>query len=92
MQKSIEYFYQRERLNLETPKGDAIVQTTEETCREKPEAVSPPRNRSVSKLLLKVIERLRHTAGCSFYQGQCIKYVVHLKPSLIDLETYEEAA
>ena len=31
---------------------------------------------------------LRHTAGCSFYQGQCIEKVVHLKPSLIDLEAY----
>jgi len=39
---------------------------------------------------------LRHTAGCSFYQGQCIKVfsindlryenVVHLKPTLIDME------
>jgi len=72
MEKSIDSIYQRERLSLETPKGDAIVQTTEETCREIPEAVTPPRNRSVSKLLLKVIEWLRHTAGCSFYQGQCI--------------------
>jgi len=72
MEKSIEYIYQRERLNLWTPKGDAIVQTTEETCRGKFEAISPPRNRSVSKLLLKVIEWLRHTAGASFYQGQCI--------------------
>jgi hypothetical protein len=37
---------------------------------------------------------LRHTAGCSFYQGQCIDEVVHLKSSLIDLETYceQEAA
>lgn len=72
MEKSIEYVYQRERLNLWTPKGDAIVQTTEETCRERVEAPAPPRNWSVSKLLLKVIEWLRHTAGCSFYQGQCI--------------------
>ena len=31
---------------------------------------------------------LRHTAGCSFYQGQCIDKVVHSKFSLIDLETY----
>ena len=66
MAKSIEYIYQRERLNLWTPKGDAIVQTTEETCRGEFEVVPPPRNRSVSKLLLKVIEWLRHTAGCSF--------------------------
>jgi hypothetical protein len=51
---------------------DAIVQATEETCRGEFEAVPPPRNWSVSKLLLKVIEWLRHTAGCSFYQGQCI--------------------
>jgi hypothetical protein len=72
MEKSIEQICQRERLNLWTPKGDAIVQTTEETCRGEFEAVPPPRNRSVSKLLLKVIEWLRHTAGCSFYQGQCI--------------------
>lgn len=72
MAMSIEQIYQRERLNLETSKEDAIVQTTEETCREKSEAVSPPRNWSVSSLWLKVIERLRHTAGCSFYQGQCI--------------------
>ena len=72
MVKNIEHIYQRERLNLWTPKGDAIVQTTEETCRGEFEAVPPPRNRSVSKLLLKVIEWLRHTAGCSFYQGQCI--------------------
>jgi N4-gp56 family major capsid protein len=37
---------------------------------------------------------LRHTAGCSFYQGQCIDEVVHYKSSLIDLETYceQEAA
>src|ERR1700743_2343605 len=33
---------------------------------------------------------LRHTAGCSFYQGQCIDEVVHFKSSLIDLETYGE--
>lgn len=72
MEWSIESIYQRERLSLETPKGDAIVQTTEETCRGEFEAVPPPRNWSVSKLLLKVIEWLRHTAGCSFYQGQCI--------------------
>jgi len=72
MEKNIDSIYQRERLSLETPQGDAIVQTTEETCRERSEAVSPPRNRSVSKLLLKVIEWLRHTAGCSFYQGQCV--------------------
>lgn len=72
MEMSIEQIYQRERLSLETSKEDAIVQTTEETCREKSEAVSPPRNRSVGKLLPKVIEWLRHTAGCSFYQGQCI--------------------
>lgn len=34
---------------------------------------------------------LRHTTGCSFYQGQCIdpdNKVVHLKPTLIDLDTY----
>jgi hypothetical protein len=38
-----------ERLNLWTPvKGDAIVQTTEETCRGEFEAVPPPRNWSVS--------------------------------------------
>jgi hypothetical protein len=42
--------YQRERLSLETPKGDAIVQTTEETCRGEFEAVPPPRNRSVGLL------------------------------------------
>lgn len=72
MGKSIEQIFQRERLSLETAQADAIVQTTEETCREKFEVISPPRNRSVSKLLLKVIEWLRHTAGCSFYQGQCI--------------------
>jgi len=72
MGMSIEHINQRERLNLETSNEDAIVQTTEETCRERSEAVSPPRNWSVSKLLLKVIEWLRHTAGCSFYQGQCI--------------------
>ena len=29
---------------------------------------------------------LRHTAGCSFYQGQCIDIVVHYKSYLIDLE------
>jgi hypothetical protein len=29
---------------------------------------------------------LRHTAGCSFYQGQCIDEVVHYKSPLIDLE------
>jgi hypothetical protein len=34
---------------------------------------------------------LRHTAGCSFYQGQCINIVVHLKSDLIDLETYDYA-
>lgn len=73
MVKSIGYIYQRERLNLRTPiKGDAIVQTTEETCRGEFEAVPPPSNWSVGKLLLKVIVWLRHTAGCSFYQGQCI--------------------
>lgn len=72
MEQSIGLIYQRERLNLWTPKGDAIVQTTEETCRGEFEAVPPPRNWSVSKLLLKVIEWLRHTAGCSFYQGSCI--------------------
>jgi hypothetical protein len=72
MEKSIEYIYQRERLSVQTPFGDAIVQTTEETCRGELEAVPPPRNWSVSKLLLKVIDWLRHTAGCSFYQGQCI--------------------
>lgn len=72
MEKNIVSIYQRERLSLETPKGDAIVQTTEETCRGEFEAIPPPRNWSVSKLLLKVIEWLRHTAGCSFYQGQCI--------------------
>jgi hypothetical protein len=72
MVKGIELFYQRERLSLETPKGDAIVQTTEETCRGEFEAVPPPSNWSVSNMLLKVIEWLRHTAGCSFYQGQCI--------------------
>ena len=62
----------RDRLSEETSNMDAIVKTTEETCRGEFEAVSPPRNWSVSKLLLKVIEWLRHTAGCSFYQGQCI--------------------
>lgn len=35
---------------------------------------------------------LRHTTGCSFYQGQCIEKVVHFKSPLIDLETYELAA
>ena len=69
---SIEHIYQRERLNLETSKEDAIVQTTEETCRGEFEAVPPPRNWSVGLLWPKVIEWLRHTAGCSFYQGQCI--------------------
>lgn len=43
---------------------------------------------------------LRHTAGASFYQGQCIKslsinylrnFVVHLKPSVIDLKPYGES-
>jgi N4-gp56 family major capsid protein len=34
---------------------------------------------------------LRHTAGCSFYQGQCIDEVVHYKSPLIDLETYDYA-
>lgn len=29
---------------------------------------------------------LRHTAGCSFYQGQCIENVVHSKSSLINLK------
>jgi hypothetical protein len=72
MEKNIEHVDQRERLSVRTPFGDAIVQTTEETCRGELEAVPPPRNWSVSKLLLKVIEWLRHTAGCSFYQGQCI--------------------
>ena len=91
MEKSIEYIYQRERLNLQTPDGDAIVQTTEETCRGEFEAVPPPRNWSVGVLWPKVIDWLRHTAGCSFYQGQCINSVVHLKSSLIDLETYDEA-
>lgn len=50
MEKNIEHIYQRERLNLWTPKGDAIVQTTEETCRGEFEAVPPPRNRSVGLL------------------------------------------
>lgn len=72
MEKNIGYFYQRERLNLWTPKGDVIVQTTEETCRGEFEAVPSPSNWSVGKLLPKVIAWLRHTAGCSFYQGQCI--------------------
>jgi hypothetical protein len=72
MVKSIGLFYQRERLNLWTPKGDAIVQTTEETCRGEFEAVPPPRNWSVGLLWPKVIAWLRHTAGASFYQGQCI--------------------
>lgn len=72
MEKSIELIYQRERLNLWTPKGDAIVQTTEETCRGEFEAIPPPRNWSVGLLWPKVIAWLRHTAGCSFYQGQCI--------------------
>jgi len=72
MEKSIGYVYQRERLNLETSNEDVIVQTTEETCRGELEAAFPPRNWSVSKLLLKVIEWLRHTAGCTFYQGQCV--------------------
>lgn len=72
MAKSIEQIYQRERLNLWTPTGDVIVQPTEETCRGESEAVPPPRNWSVGLLWPKVIEWLRHTAGCSFYQGQCI--------------------
>jgi len=72
MGKNIESIYQRERLSLEGSKEYAIVQTTEETCRGEFEAVPPPRNWSVGKLLPKVIEWLRHTAGCSFYQGQCI--------------------
>jgi hypothetical protein len=73
MVKSIGEFYQRERLSLEGSKKEyTIVQTTEETCREESEVVLPPRNWSVSSLWLKVIEWLRHTAGCSFYQGQCI--------------------
>ena len=72
MEKSIGLIYQRERLNLWTPKGDAIVQTTEETCRGEFEAVPPPRNWSVSLRWLKVIAWLRHTAGASFYQGSCI--------------------
>lgn len=39
---------------------------------------------------------LRHASACSFYQGQCVKSLIvndlqplaHLKPMLIDLETY----
>ena len=50
MVKSIEHIFQRERLNLQTPKGDAIVQTTEETCRGEFEAVPPPRKWSVGLL------------------------------------------
>jgi len=72
MEKSIEQNFQRERLSPETSKEDAIVQTTEETCREESEAVLPPRNWSVIQPWMKVIEWLRHTAGCSFYQGQAI--------------------
>jgi len=42
---------------------------------------------------------LRHSAACSFYQGQCVKWfktndlqtLAHLKPTLIDLETYNYA-
>lgn len=36
---------------------------------------------------------LRHAAACNFYQGQCVK-LAHLKPTLIDLNTYtyEQAA
>jgi len=77
----------RERLSLWTPKGDAIVQTTEETCREKPEAVFPPRNWSVGKLLPKVIEWLRHTAGATFYQGR-LELALN-KSFLIDLDVYD---
>jgi len=72
MELSIEDLCQRERLSLEGSKEYAIVQTTEETCRGEFEAIPPPRNWSVGKLLPKVIGWLRHTAGCSFYQGQCI--------------------
>ena len=73
MEKSIEYLYQRERLNLETSyKEDAIVQPIEETYRKESEAVLSPLLWSVSLAGLKVIEWLRHTAACTFYQGQCI--------------------
>jgi hypothetical protein len=85
MGMSIEHINQRERLNLETSKEDAIVQTTEETCRGELEAVPPPRNWSVSLLWLKVIARLRHTAGCSFDD------IDEDKSSLIDLEAYDYA-
>lgn len=80
MAKNIGGIYRRERLNLWTPKGDAIVQATEETCRGEFEAVPPPRNRSVGELLPKVIDWLRHTAGCSFNRQD------ELKSLLIDLE------
>lgn len=89
MAKSIEYVYQRERLNLWTSKGDAIVRTMEETHREESEAVLPPRNWSVSFVGPKVTEWLRHTTGCSFYQGRL--ELALAKSFLIDLDAYDYA-
>lgn len=88
MEKSIEYLYQRERLNLETSnKEDAIVQPAEETCREEPEAVLPPLLWSVSLAGLKVIEWLRHTAACTFYQGELL--LALYKSFLIEVDICE---
>lgn len=81
---------QRKRLNKETPKGDVIVCSLwrhKEMGRNDPS----PSFEGVTILDNNDPCMLRHTAGCSFYQGQCINEVVHLKPTLIDLNTYDYA-
>lgn len=91
--KEDKFVFQRERLSLWDPKGYAIVQTTEETCRGESEAIFPPSDWSVGLVRPKVIEWLRSTAGCQFYQGEDTTLALY-KSSLMDLDTYvtQEAA
>ena len=74
---------QRERTNLEALLRDVMFRPTEETCRVIQKWITAVK--AVSKLAgLKVTERLRHTAGCSFYQGWL--YLALNKFSLIEVD------
>lgn len=64
MEKSIEYLFQRERLNPMGAQAHVIVRPTQRKVLRLAEMTNP--------FSCKVTKSLRHTAGCNFYQGQCI--------------------
>jgi len=71
----------RERLSERALKSDTIVRTLQRKAMKLAEMTN--------SLERGVTIWLRHTAGCSFYQGQCQlkNWIALVKPEIIDLET-----